>query len=277
MRSGQARRQGGRNYPCAVGRITISFTSISAGCSIANAMARAIAFGSRGLSLAEEEIRPVVLRARASSSGPRVQRLARERRGHRVARPRGLIDRGSALPVRVAGRLLEGPARTQHNEHDESTETDRPPSPVHHRILLCETESSSLHTLENPDQCRRSYPRRPKELATTMPKGKAARTGCGRPHALVDGGGTGLNAPPESVSGLPSKNLRAGIGLRTSACDNAAISVMSSARTWCLARDCRGRRGKSMPGRASGNCAAPASRAAPGCSEPACRAQCARP
>ena len=65
-------------------------------------------------------------------------------------------------------------------------------------------------------------------------------------------GARGSMRHPESVSGLPSRNLRAGIGLRTSACDNAAISVMSSARTWCLARDCRGRRGKSMPGRASG-------------------------
>src|SRR5467141_2546613 len=32
-------------YPCAVGRMTISFTSTSAGCSMANAIARAIAAG----------------------------------------------------------------------------------------------------------------------------------------------------------------------------------------------------------------------------------------
>jgi hypothetical protein len=39
------RRVRKRSYPCAVGQIIISFTSRSAGCSIANAMARAIASG----------------------------------------------------------------------------------------------------------------------------------------------------------------------------------------------------------------------------------------
>ena len=33
------------SYPCAVGRMIISFTSTSVDCSIANAMARAIASG----------------------------------------------------------------------------------------------------------------------------------------------------------------------------------------------------------------------------------------
>src|SRR5439155_4534107 len=142
-----------------------------------------------------------------------------ERRGCRVARIRGLADRRSALPVRVAGRLLESPARTEHDEHRESTNTDRPPSPVHHPVL--------------PPRNRMSVARlRSKELATTMPKGKAARTRCGRRHALVGRTGDRGSMRHRRVSHESAKTLRGtGTGLRTTACDKVAISVMSSART----------------------------------------------
>ena len=78
----------------------------------------------------------------------------------------------------VAGCLLEGPARSQHDENDESTETDV------RRVLfiilssLAKPRVPSFERPRTPTIAGGCSARRFEERATTVPTGRAAKTRC---------------------------------------------------------------------------------------------------